>query len=188
MGAQAHSTIGMAGYLYYLSETARLSAGYMYINQFGHHGAPNIPEHRPWQQIQWFEKKSWFTMMQWIRLEERFREKVEEGQLTGDYAFNYRVRYNLSFTIPITQKQVVPKTPFVFMNNEVFINAGKEIINNYFDQNRAFIGLGYQFTAHLNAHLGYLYVFQQLPSGNEYIHTHSIRFFVFHTLDFRKKD
>lgn len=66
---------------------------------------------------------------------------------------------------------MLPKTAFLFFNNEVHINAGKEIVNNYFDQNRLFIGLAYQFSAHLNAHLGYMNVFQQLPEGNKHVKT-----------------
>jgi hypothetical protein len=184
---EVHTTLARVAYIYYFSDNARLDIGYANQIQYGHDGAPNVPEHRPWQQIQWFEKKSWFNMMQWIRLEERFRKKVSEGELTDDYSFNYRIRYNIGITIPITKKQVGPKTPFVFANNEVFINFGEEIVNNYFDQNRAFIGLGYQFTSHLNAQLGYMNIFQQLPEGNKYIRTNAIRLFVFHNLDFRKK-
>jgi hypothetical protein len=187
-GAETHATLARIAYIYYLSDQVRLVAGYAHQTAYGHDGAPNLPEHRPWQQIQWIEKKSWFTMMQWIRLEERFREKVSDGELTGEYAFNYRIRYNMSFTIPITGKQVVPKTPFLFINNELFINFGKEIVNNYFDQNRVFVGGGYQFTKHLNAQLGYMYIFQQLPSGNQYVNTHALRLFVFHNLDFRKEE
>ncbi|MBL7859360.1 MAG: DUF2490 domain-containing protein [Cyclobacteriaceae bacterium] len=185
---EVHATLARVGYIYYFTDQARLTVGYAHQTQYGHENNPTVQEHRPWQQIQWFEKKSWFTMMQWIRLEERFREEVSNGQVTGDYTFNYRIRYNMSFSIPLTQKQMGPKTPFIFMNNEVFINFGKNIVNNYFDQNRAFVGLGYQFTQHLNAHLGYMYIFQQLPAGNEYINTHAIRLFVFHNLDFRKKE
>lgn len=124
-------------------------------------------------------------MMQWIRLEERFRRKTAEGELTNDYNFNYRIRYNMAFTIPLRGKHVEPGTPFVFMNNEVFVNFGKNIVNNYFDQNRLFAGLGYAFTSHLNAHLGYMYIFQQQPEGNKYISTNAIRLFVFHNLDLR---
>lgn len=185
---ETHAVIGRIGYQYYITDQARITVGYAYQFQPGHNGSPGIPEHRPWQQIQWFEKKSWFTMMQWIRFEERFRRKVNAGELTDDYNFNYRLRYNMSFTIPLTQKQVAPKTPFLFANNEVFINFGKEIVNNYFDQNRAFVGVGYQFTSHLNAQLGYMNIFQQLPAGNKYINTHAIRLFIFHNFDFRKKE
>jgi hypothetical protein len=130
------------------------------------------------------EKKNRFNMMQWIRLEQRFRKAGD-----SDYEFySHRVRYNMSFNIPITRKEIAPKTPFIFTNNEVFINFGKNIVNNYFDQNRFFVGLGYQFTAHFNAQLGYMNVFQQQPAGNKYINTDAIRLFVFHNLDLRHKD
>jgi len=180
-------TIARGGYTYYLSDHVKLTAGYAYVTKYST-GGPAVPEHRPWQQIQWTEKKNWFNMMQWIRLEERFRRKVAAGELIDDYSFNYRVRYNMAFTVPLKGKQVVAKTPFLFANNEVMINFGKEIVNNYFDQDRAFVGFGYQFTSQLNAQLGYMYVFQQLPAGNEYLKINAIRLFFFHNLDFRKKE
>lgn len=182
-------TIGRIGYTYYLSDQTRLTIGYAHATQYSQvSGAPNIPEHRPWQQIQWFEKKNWFSMAQYIRLEERFRRVVEDGELTSDYSFNYRVRYNMAFTIPLKGKQVVAKTPFIFLNDELHINFGKEITNNYFDQNRLFIGMGYQFTSQLNAQLGYMKVFQQLPQPSTFRNIDAIRLFVFHNLDFRTKE
>ena len=180
-------TIARAGYTYYLTDQTRLTAGYAYVTQHGTNGAPDINEHRPWQQIQWFEKKSWYSLVQYIRLEERFREQVSNGEVLDDYLFSFRIRYNIAMTIPLKGKQVVPKTPFVFVNDELHINFGKEIVYNYFDQNRLFAGVGYQFTPQLNAHLGYLYVFQQLPEGNRYININAIRLFIFHNLDFRKR-
>jgi Protein of unknown function (DUF2490) len=181
-------SIARAGYTYYLSDHVKLTAAYTYATRYSTTGGPDVPEHRPWQQIQWTEKKAWFNMMQWVRLEERFRRKVSAGELTDDYNFNYRIRYNMAFTIPLKGKQVVAKTPFLFANNEVMINFGKEIVYNYFDQNRVFAGFGYQFTSHLNAQLGYMYVFQQLADGDKYLNINAIRLFVFHNLDLRKKD
>jgi hypothetical protein len=174
------------GYLYYASDHTRLAFGYAYARHYPHVStAPDFPEHRPWQQVQWMDKRSWFNLMQWVRLEERFRQKADGAELISDYAFNFRARYNIALTIPVTRKEVQPKTPFIFVSNEVFVNFGKEITYNYFDQNRLFAGIGYQFTPHLNAHAGYMYVFQQLPAGNQYVEIHAIRFFVFHNLDFR---
>ena len=92
--------------------------------------------------------------MQWVRIDERFRTKVVDGELTNSYNFNWRFRYNIAFTFPLKGKVVQAKTPFLFFNDEIFINAGQNIVYNYFDQNRLFVGLGYQFTAHLNAQLG----------------------------------
>jgi len=126
--------------------------------------------------------------MQWFRVEQRFRRKSANGELIDGYNFNWRFRYNVAITFPLRGNVVQAKTPFLFFNDEIHINAGKEIVNNYFDQNRLFVGLGYQFTSHLNAQLGYMYVFQQLAAGNKYAHINAIRFFVFHNLDFRKDD
>lgn len=183
-------SIFRGAYLFYLSDQSRLAAGYAYATQYApdDSSSPDIPEHRLWQQIQWFEKKKWFSTMQWLRLEERFRTKVEENKLTSDYSFNYRIRYAVAFTIPLKGKTVTPKTPFLFINNEVMVNFGSEIVNNYFDQNRFFAGVGYQITPALNAQIGYLNVFQQLPAYATFRHIDAVRLYVFHNLDFRRND
>jgi hypothetical protein len=180
-------SIARAGYTYYLTDNTRLTAGYGYITAYSQGDSPNLHEHRPWQQIQWFEKKSGYTLMQYIRLEERFRQYLSAGEVADDYLFSYRVRYNIGMTIPLKGKQVLAGTPFVLINDELHVNFGKEIVYNYFDQNRLFAGMGYQFTSTLNAHIGYLYVFQQLPSGDQYVNIHGIRLFVLQNLDFRNK-
>jgi hypothetical protein len=181
-------TIFRLGYIYFLQDNVRLTAGYGHITSYsGSDVAPDIPEHRPWQQIQWFDKRKHFTMMQYVRLEERFRRKASGDVLLDEYLFNYRLRHNISFTIPLKAGGVQPNTPFIFVNNEVMINAGKEIVNNYFDQNRFFAGLGYQFTKTLNAQVGYLNVFISQPTPYTYTDAHAIRLFVFHNLDFRKE-
>jgi hypothetical protein len=174
--------------IYYVTDQTRISSGYAYITAHNESPVPDLPEHRLWQQIQWFEKKERFTMMQYVRVEERFRRTLSNGEVSDDYTFNWRFRYNIALTIPLTNKSVQPKTPFLFLNNELHINAGKEIGNNYFDQNRLFGGVGYQFTTQINAQIGYLYVFQQLPASTTFVHTDAIRFFVFHNLDFRNKE
>lgn len=182
-------SIGRVGYTYFLTDNTRITAGYAYVTQYGlSEGDPDIPEHRPWQQLQWVEKKNWFTISQYIRLEERFRRVVEAGELTSDYSFNYRIRYNMALAIPLKGKELAANTPFLFVNDELHVNLGDEITNNYFDQNRFFIGLGYQFTVQLSAQLGYLKVFQQLSQPGTFRSIDAIRLFVFHNLDFRKKE
>ena len=99
---QKNLSIIRAGYTYYISDQVRLTAGYAYATQYGlTEGVPDAPEHRPWQQIQWVEKKKGFNMMQWFRVEERFRSKIENSSLSDEYDFNWRFRYNISFTIPL---------------------------------------------------------------------------------------
>lgn len=179
-------TIARFGYTYYLTDNTRLTAGYARVTQYSTtSGVPDVPEHRPWQQMQWFEKKSWYSLMQYLRLEQRYRRRVSGEELLDDYNFNFRLRYNVAMSIPLTQKQMAPKVPFIFLNDELHINFGKNIVNNYFDQNRLYAGIGYQFTPNLSAILGYMYLFQQLPAGNEYININSIRFFILHNMNLR---
>jgi hypothetical protein len=178
--------IARVAYIYYLSENVKLMAGYAFANRFSNVGVSSIPEHRPWQQIQWLQAKKRFVLTQSVRIEQRFRRKVTDGELTDDYNFNWRFRYNISFTVPLWSKDVQPESWFLIFGNDIHINAGKEVMHSYFDQNRSFLGLGYQFTSELNAHLGYLFILQQ-AEADRYLHINAIRLFLTHNLDLRIK-
>jgi Protein of unknown function (DUF2490) len=181
-------TISRIGYTYYAS-SLRITAGYAHATYYAiETSTPQVVEHRPWQQVQWGGKKGRFTVAQWIRLEERFRQEVEKGALTGNYNFNYRIRYSMAFTIPLRANSWAEQMPFLFFNNEVFVNFGKEITINYFDQNRILAGFGYQLNPNLNVKLGYMYLFQQLATPNQYLQINAIRLSVFHNLDFTKSN
>ena len=126
--------------------------------------------------------------MQWIRLEERFRRKIlNDDELAEGYNFNFRVRYNFLFQAAIGNKPFKKGTFSWVLNNEVHINFGKQIVYNYFDQNRFFAGFNYFLTDHDYIQFGYMNLFQQLSSGNTYRVLHTARFFYFHNLDLRKK-
>lgn len=184
---QKSLSIARLGYTYFVSDQFRLTAGYGLITHYALlPGIPDAPENRLWQQVQWFEQKKRVSLSQYFRVEERFVRRISNGELADESIFSWRFRYNFAVTIPLKGERVAAGVPFIFLNDELHVNAGKNIVNNYFDQNRAFAGVGYQFTSSLNAQIGYLYVFQQLASGNQYIHTNAIRLFVFHNLNFRK--
>lgn len=178
------------GLTYYLNDDAKLTAGYAYVNLFPAEGHENIsrPEHRPWQQVQWHTRYTKLRLMQWFRLEERFRRKTLNNDELGDgYNFNFRLRYNFLAQFPLSKNYFQPKTVSFIVNDEAHINFGKEIVNNYFDQNRFFLGFAYHVNKHDNIQLGYMNLFQQLPAGNRYRSIHAARLFYFHNLDLRKK-
>ncbi|UOQ67916.1 DUF2490 domain-containing protein [Hymenobacter volaticus] len=143
------------------------------------------PEHRPWQQVQWFTRFPKARLMQWVRLEERFRNTIRDNERTDDYDFNYRARYNAALFLPLTKRGFDPGGLQFLLNNEVMMNFGKEIRYNYFDQNRLFAGLVYQANKHGQLHAGYMHLFQQLPAGSTYRNQHTIRVFYFHNFDLR---
>ncbi len=182
--------LGRVGATYYLNDNTKLTAGYAYINHFPADAHPEVsqPEHRPWQQIQWHTKFPKLRMMQWVRLEERYRRKIKDSdELAEGYNFNYRARYNILLSFPLSKNAFAPKTFAFIANDEVHINFGKQIVYNSFDQNRFFLGFNYHASTHDQLQFGYMSVFQQLAAGNRYGNIHTARIGYFHNLDLRKK-
>jgi hypothetical protein len=181
--------IARVGLTYYLTDNTKLTAGYAYVNHFPSDNHKNIsqPEHRPWQQLQWHTRNPRLRLMQWIRLEERFRRKIaNDNELAEGNSFNWRLRYNFFAAFPLASKAFAPKTWSFVLNDELHVNAGKEIVYNYFDQNRFFAGFSYHLNAHDNIQVGYMNLFQQLAAGNQYRSIHAARVFYFHNLDTRR--
>lgn len=179
-----------AGLTYYVNDDVKLTAGYAFINHFPADNHKNIsqPEHRPWQQIQWHTKYPRMRLMQRVRLEERYRRKIlNNDALAEGYNFNFRLRYNFFSQVPLSKKRFQPGTLSFVLNDELHINFGKQIVYNYFDQNRFFTGFNYHVNKHDNLQFGYMSLFQQLGAGNRYRSLHTARIFYFHNLDLRNK-
>ena len=176
------------GPTYYLSDDVRLTAAYGLIGFFPSDAHPGITryEHRPWQQIQWFSRLGKTRLIQSVRLEERFRRKLTaSGALAEGYDFNWRTRINAALFVPLGRKGLGPGSIQGTVNNELMVNFGKNIRFNYFDQNRFFVGLAFQFTALSQLQLGYMNVFVQQASGDRFNNLHMLRAFYVHNLDFR---
>jgi hypothetical protein len=177
------------GLTYYAHDQLKFTAGYAFVNHFpaDNHSGISQPEHRPWQQVQWHNNSKRSRLMQYLRLEERYRRKIlSDDELAAGYTFNWRVRYNLMLLLPMSQKAFQPGTLSLALSDEVHVNMGKQIVNNYFDQNRLFTGFAYHLNAHDQLQFGYMNVFQQLPAGDRYRSLHVARIFYFQNLDFRK--
>ncbi len=178
------------GVTYYLSDKVKLTLGYAFVNFFPADNHPEIsqPEHRIWQQVQWHTNYTKIRMMQWLRLEERYRRKIKDAdELAEGYNFNFRVRYNFFFQVPLTRKGYEKGGLTYVLNDELMINFGDEIVYNYFDQNRFFTGFNYFLSKNNSIQFGYLNVFQQLSSGNKYKIINGARIYFFQNLDLRKK-
>jgi hypothetical protein len=184
------TAIARVGLMYYLTDNTKLTAGYAYVNYFPADAHPDIsqPEHRPWQQVQWHNRFPKLHVMQWVRLEERFRRKIKDNdELAEGYDFNYRARYNLMLNFSFNKNPFSSKTISYTISNETHLNFGKEIVYNTFDQNRLFAGIHYHTTAHGYLQLGYMYLYQQLATGNKYRYIHAVRIGYSHNLDLPKK-
>ncbi|UOQ52209.1 DUF2490 domain-containing protein [Hymenobacter cellulosivorans] len=105
-------------------------------------------EKRLWQQLvinQFLDR---------IKLEHRYR--VEQRWLTyraeDSTAFRQRLRYRLNAFLPLFHHTITNKTLFLSVYDEIFLNPKGPV----FERNRAYAGLGYQFTKQLNVQVGWL--------------------------------
>ncbi|HZH66319.1 MAG TPA: DUF2490 domain-containing protein [Flavisolibacter sp.] len=178
------------GITYYLNDATKLTIGDAYISHFpsDNHKKVTQPEHRPWQQLQWHTVYPKVRTMQWVRLEERFRRKIlNDSTLADGSSFNFRARYNFLLQVPLTKGKIKAGDFSFILNDEVHLNFGKQILNNTFDQNRAFIGFAYHVNNHDNLQFGYMNLWQQLAGVSNYRSTHTARVFYFHNIDWRTK-
>lgn len=139
----------------YTPKTANLllTLGYGNITtgQFGDSKATSL-EHRIYQEALIPHKvgnRLYFTHR--FRYEQRFVENQD---------FRTRYRYNLFLNIPINQKELVDKTFYIALYNELFINGQTEIGTNtpvqLFDRNRTYLGLGYILKSSMRFQLGWM--------------------------------
>lgn len=150
------------------------------------HSKVTQPEHRPWQQLQWHTVYPKVRTMQWVRLEERLRRNIlNDSTLADGSSFNFRARYNFLLQVPLTKAKIKAGDFSFILNNEVHLNFGHNIVYNTFDQNRFFIGFAYHVNATDNIQFGYMNVFQQLASVNNYRSLNVGRVFYFHNIDWR---
>ncbi len=145
---------------------------------------PVVWQYRLWQQflmVQHLERAKFYHQ---FRFEQRWaREFVKEST----YELSHRLRYRITAYIPINHDHLVPGTYFASLNNEIFIQAGKPIKFNYFEDNRLFIGMGYVLNDNIQLQAGYMWTFRHAGSPYRYEHRHIPRISLYHSLDLRQQ-
>lgn len=134
-------------------------------------------ENRIYQQAQLSSKIGEISILQRIRNEQRWQQKIINDERTDDNRFTDRIRYLVSFTIPISKNK---KLPSLVISDEILIHYGKEVVYNTFDQNRIFIGIKQAINPKLSFDFGYMNVYQQKYSGYQYDSNHTLRLFFYY--------
>jgi hypothetical protein len=103
-----------------------------------------------------------------VKLEHRYRI---EQRFTSFAGYRNRFRYRLNVILPFNNTEIKPKTWYTSIFNEVFVtNEGP-----YFEQNRIFLGIGYQFNTRVGILAGYINRFDQsltnVPTWKNYFQT-----------------
>jgi hypothetical protein len=145
------------------------------------------PEFRSFQRVVVRQKIGRVRFQHWYTLEQRFLRKVENNELAAGSIFSNRFRYFVNVQCPIGRKEIDPGTLFFSGFNELFFSFGKNVGTNAFDQNRIFLGLGYQFNKSFNAQVGYLNVWQQSANGPRFTDNNGLRIALLQNLDLSKK-
>ncbi len=159
------------GLNYHFSEKAFATAGYAYIPSYvydSEQSAPEVEEHRIWQQFILTNK------IGRVKFEHRYR--VEERWIADD--FRMRLRYRLMLFIPLNKPVIEKGTFFIGIYDEIFINTEE----TYFDRNRLYGSLGYQINKDINVQAGMMH--QQVNTVGKWY----MQFAVFFNTDFRKKE
>src|SRR5690606_23550774 len=147
--------------------------GYVYTWNYHYGRQPAVfenNEHRLWEQILY--KHTLFGLVvtdHRLRLEQRFIQShivtPDDGVVYEGYKNRqFRVRYRFQARAPLNSRQIEAGTWFLGIYDEVFVSRGKTVTFHEPDQNRIFIGPGYQFTERLTVNLGFLY--QMLIKAN----------------------
>ncbi|MFN4298130.1 MAG: DUF2490 domain-containing protein [Thermaurantimonas sp.] len=164
------------------------TAGYAFLNT-----SPIVDgllarsEHRPWGQLVFnFKIGEAAQFNHRVRYDYRIRQSVLAGEiLDGEWVANHRLRFMSSLRFPLVGRSLGNYKPFFSINNEILFNFGKNIIWNYFDQNRSWINFGYQIP-NATFQLGYMLRWVQGSTPGNVTYYHTALFWVTHVIDSRK--
>ena len=150
------------GITYYISKSSNATLGYLYTPTFlqddiligGGTLKTTLTEHRIWQQYI-YSHQPWkgAALSHRFRLEQRFIERQT------DDLFSQRLRYFFRLVQPLQKAEgAFTKGIFAALQNELFFNLqNKEKLNgSFFDQNRAYLAVGYRFSKAFDIEAGYL--------------------------------
>lgn len=166
------------GVSYIPNHTISISGGYghMWLAPTNEGWTSYSDENRVYQQVQLNTKYGQVSIVQRIRNEQRWQEKIANDIVTGETRFTNRVRYLISFNIPVFKKK---KAPSLIVSDEILIQFGKDVVLNTFDQNRLFIGIKQPINPRWSYDFGYMNIYQQKSSGYQYDMNHTLRLFFY---------
>ncbi|MBC5991320.1 DUF2490 domain-containing protein [Pontibacter cellulosilyticus] len=146
-------------------------------------------EHRPWLQVFVPHTVSRnLSLSTRLRYDMRYKQKVEQGRLLSGYEFNHRLRLQETLRLNLSFLKTMEIIPYFILSNEVFLNFGKRIVHNTFDQNRLGLMAGME-RGPLRLQTGYMNRFVQSGSvPNRYTNNHNFTLWLFYTLDLRKQE
>ncbi len=172
---------------YQLNSTMKVSAGFAHLG-FYTSGKLSKIECRPYQEFAINDKYKNLGILHRFRVEERYFKNVVNGDIQPGHTFTFRLRYQCIFNLKILKLSSTnpDKTLTINAGDEIFINAGKKVVYNIFDQNRFLIGPSVSFSKDLSIGITYNNQFAAINKSNSYNHTDILWLIIRQNLDLTK--
>jgi hypothetical protein len=171
---------------YQLNNRQSILLGYAYFNN-GNLANAQVrwrAENRIFQQYQYNVTTKHIKYFHRLRLEERWREQPPTYHFSD---FSVRLRYQINIQISLWEDKPYTNYPYLILSNEIFFQVGKSVVYNYFDQNRALIGVGYGLSKNLQLQAHYIFFVTQKSDGYHYDISNYARLALTQAIDLRKK-
>ena len=147
-----------------ISPNILLRAGYAWIETFNYGTYPinvfgrDFTEHRIFEMVQLSHKEGILDFSHRFMLEQRFvgRYSSTNVEKEDEFPLLNRLRYMVRLQLPLKGKEIIDKTPYLALYDEIFIGFGENVNANIFDQNRIGVLLGYRFNKNVRIEGGYL--------------------------------
>ncbi|MDN3673510.1 DUF2490 domain-containing protein [Flavobacterium branchiarum] len=159
------SFIARAGLNYNIKSNMIATIGYAYIgnNRTVMDIDGWVPEHRIWEQFifnqQFTAVNRPLSLQHRFRLEQRFmgQPTIDQNELVTDsYDFAQRLRYFTRSIFPLSATNTFTNGAFVALQNEVFVNVENAPNGKFFDQNRAYLAIGWRLSPKFDIEAGYM--------------------------------
>jgi hypothetical protein len=161
-----------------VKKNVEVAAGFTYSRQSSNNqpkaNSLVIPELRPVQEITFtkvFSPK--FSLLQRVRLDERFFRNTEGASLVEGYNFTLRARYR------ILAKYNVKPALNLKLSNEIMLQES-QTNPHLFDQNRIVLAAEYKLTNHFTLEPSYTYWYQQRLNDNAFFQRNIFRISLIH--------
>jgi hypothetical protein len=180
------------GLNYHPNNQMMFTTGYCFV-QTSPYGAfavkATYPEHRLWEQ---FQIKNQYGKVEYIsryRLEQRFSKlpvlNTSNVQYeAGDAIYTNRFRTLHRVSVPFRGQSILDKSFYLSAYDEIFINFGKKVAANLFDQNRTYVALGYKIKHLGKAEVGYMYQAILKSDGIKIENNHTLMLSISSTINF----
>lgn len=111
-------------------------------------------EHRPWAQVFMpFRLNDRWSVSGRFRMDFRFQDSLEDGEVTSGHDFSFRTRWQTTLTRRFAPMRL--GQPFVQLSHELLLNAAASPGLPVLDQNRVSLLFGLE-TKHLTVRAGYM--------------------------------